>query len=137
MQPSNQAMLKPCPKCNNQSPISGYVPYTWLVQCSNRDCSFGIKYYDQKSTEEQWDNYPRTPSPSPTPASNARRDAIKEVVDKAWLLINRMEKVYNDHRYQYVWQCYANHGGDYSNGPTWEKEFNDLKDILSLLITER
>lgn len=45
-------------------------------------------------------------------------------------LMVRMEEVYADSHYQAVWLCYANHGGNYSDGPKWVDEFNAAKNLI-------
>ena len=54
----------------------------------------------------------------------------RELKSAANALTTRMLEVYQDERYQDVWFCYQNHGGDYSDGPTWTKEFEVLTKLL-------
>ena len=53
--------------------------------------------------------------------------------DAARRLVERLEVIHNDEHYKHVWISYAIHGGDYSNGPTYTKEFAELKAELAKL----
>lgn len=57
------------------------------------------------------------------------RDAIKLVLKN---LVDQIDSVHNDSRYQSVWMMYNIHGGIY-NGPFYKDEMEAAKDILNKL----
>ena len=58
--------------------------------------------------------------------------AMERKIKAATNLVEKMEWVYNRPEYKAVWFNYANHGGDYTNGPKWVDEFEKLKKELHL-----
>jgi hypothetical protein len=46
-------------------------------------------------------------------------------------LVNRLDEVHRDEHYKSVWYSYANHGGDYSGGPTYTAELAEAKAALA------
>lgn len=53
-----------------------------------------------------------------------------DVVAAARRLVKRLDEIHADSHYQSVWTLYAIHGGDYSNGPKYDKELAELREAL-------
>lgn len=58
-------------------------------------------------------------------------DCRSEVIKSAQNLVDKLEEIHNDEHYRSVWTMYAIHGGDYSNGPKYDKELASLKKALA------
>ena len=59
-------------------------------------------------------------------------ERAESALEKAKALVNRLDEVHNDPRYQSVWLLYAIHGGNYTE-PKYGKELTALKDALAAL----
>ena len=55
----------------------------------------------------------------------------KKVKAAAKKLCDKLDAIHDDPHYQSVWFSYANHGGDYSKGPKYDKELSKLKSVLN------
>jgi hypothetical protein len=66
-------------------------------------------------------------------ASQQKSVGLHRLVRAAQGLVDKLEKIHDDPHYKSVWFSYANHGGDYSTGPKYDKELAELKAALGLL----
>lgn len=57
----------------------------------------------------------------------------ERAIKAAKALVDKLELIHADPQYQGVWTLYAIHGGDYTNGPKYDKELSELKEALSQL----
>jgi hypothetical protein len=64
-------------------------------------------------------------------AVDAERKKVQRLVDALERLVNRLDKIHANEHYKSVWYSYANHGGDYSDGPTYTRELKSAKDELA------
>lgn len=55
---------------------------------------------------------------------------INRIGGAAKALVARLESIHNDPHYMAVWESYAIHGGNYSNGPKYDKELESLKTAI-------
>jgi hypothetical protein len=60
----------------------------------------------------------------------AERDEALRVRDLAQKLVARLDIVHADDQYKSVWQLYMIHGGDYADGPKYDKELDALRAAL-------
>lgn len=63
-------------------------------------------------------------------------EQVRAVIDAARALVKRQNEVYAEPQYLAVWTLYASHGGNYQNGPKWDKEQQALESALAALGTE-
>lgn len=56
------------------------------------------------------------------------KDRYKSALEN---LDNRLLFIHEDPTYQYVWVSFMNHGGDYSNGPKYDKELESAQRVLA------
>lgn len=126
VEPSRE--LKPCPFCGSEGVL--YEERTGcMVKCQNThneelSCDMGISHCDwtKAAAIEMW-NRRTTLQPM--------QDRIKELEGVLGGLVNRLYAIHEDEQYKYVWFSYANHGGDYSNGPTYTKELEAGRQALN------
>jgi len=52
----------------------------------------------------------------------------REALEK---LVTRLDEIHKDDLYKSVWNCYANHGGDYSKGPKYTDELSNARKALA------
>lgn len=55
---------------------------------------------------------------------------MRQVFDAACALDVRLKVIHADPHYIAVWQCYQNHGGDYTNGPKYVSELKALRQAI-------
>lgn len=95
------------------------------------ECQF---HRDNKQRHDEFCSIGKALSSTPaTSLEDLKKRILESVVATLSNLVKKIEWVHDQPQYLAVWHMCQIHGGDYSKGPSYEKEFKEAQALLSTL----